>query len=179
MNELRIALTECSTISLRSPITYHFHKFRITLFALVALAVLSFAGSAIAQQRFSLLGVWQQTAQTGVQTLTFNPDETFNCQMAVPPGPNGQGSGLLKWWGRYRATGAASYTYQVQTFQLCPSGVGCSHCPPQRGDFPGNDVCQLARSMGLEVGVQNQVSVQMQGPNQYADQSGQTWRRVR
>jgi hypothetical protein len=179
MNKLPIALTRFFAISLRCPFVRPFQKHRISLFILVVLGVLSFTSSAIAQQGFSLLGVWQQSAQTGVQTLTFNPDGTFNCQMAIPPGPNGQGSGFFRWWGRYKATGAASYIFQVQTFQLCPSGTACSHCPPQRGDIPGNNVCQLARSMNVEVGVQKQVSVQMQGANQYADQVGQTWRRLR
>ena len=179
MNELPIDETRFFTINLRRPFICYFDTFRITFFALVAFGVLSLASSAIAQQRFALIGVWEHTERTEVTTVTFNPDETFNCQMAVAPVPNGQGSGIMRWWGKYRATGPASYIFLVQTFQLCPSGVGCSHCPPTRADFPGNDVCQLARSMNLEVGVQKQFSVQMQGPNQYVDPYGQTWRRVR
>ena len=166
-----------SCISCRSSGRY-FRAYSVALIALVALAALSLTDRAIAQQGFSLVGTWEQTASTGVQTLTYNRDGTFYGTMAIPPGPNG-GSGLSKWWGKYRMRSETSYVAQIQVFQVCATGVPCASCPPGPGEMPGSNACGLAQYVGLVPGVQYDRSFQVQGPSQFVDQFGQTWRRVR
>jgi hypothetical protein len=154
----------------------------IALFTLIALSAVLIAGSAVAEQRFALIGTWEHTDKNGVSTIAFNPDGTFNSKTCVGTGANGQGSGCAQWRGKYRATGASSWAAQVQSFRNCASGGGCNSCPRSRGDLPGpgNYGCEIAKNLfGITLGVRMNQSWQMQGANQGADRSGQTWRRVR
>ncbi|MHC1729546.1 MAG: hypothetical protein AB9866_26675 [Syntrophobacteraceae bacterium] len=179
MISISIASKKSLSLTLGPNICPHRHSFRIAFFALVAIAAVSFAYPAFAQQGFSLIGTWQRTVSTEVQMLTFKTDGTFYAQTAVPPGPYGQGSGYTKWWGMYGMKGATSWVATIQVFQVCASGVACMSCPPAPGDFPGSNTCGVAQSLGLTPGVQHERSFQIQGPNQFVDQFGQTWRRVR
>jgi hypothetical protein len=151
----------------------------IALFTMIVLAVVSVAGSAVAEQGFALIGTWQQTDNNGVRTVTFNRDGTFFTLWDFPPGRGGTGSGRAQWQGIYQATGASSYAAQVRVFQSCASGGGCSSCPPGRGDLPGTDGCWLADYYGLTPGKWLEESWQMQGPNQGVLSDGRTWRRIR
>jgi hypothetical protein len=181
MNSIPIISKILPTFTLRCHFDRPFHtsriSLRIALFALAALAVVSVAGPAVAREGFALIGTWQHTDRTGIQVYAFNPDGTFYGQLDIPPA-NGTGSGRIQWQGSYRATGVSSHVSQVQVFRFCASGGGCSSCPPARGEMPGGNGCALAYNMGLTPGVQQQTSVQMQGPNQYVA-GGSTFRRVR
>jgi hypothetical protein len=151
----------------------------MAIFALVVLASISVAGSAVAQEGFALIGTWQQVQKDSVQTVVFNPDGTFFGEMDVAPGAGGTGSGRTQWRGVYRATGASSWVAQVEFFEMCASGGSCSSCPPGRGEMPGGNGCLLAQYMGLTPGARLEQGWQMQGPNQGLDQSRNTWRRIR
>jgi hypothetical protein len=155
----------------------------VALCALIALAaVLVVAASAVAEQGFALIGTWQQTDKSGVLTVSFNANGTFQSRLCWPPGPGGTGSGCAQWQGTYRATGASSWSAVVRSFRNCASGGGCNSCPKSRGDLPtpGNYGCDIAKSLfGITVGTRINQSLQMQGPNQGVNQNGQTWRRIR
>jgi hypothetical protein len=157
----------------------YFRASCIAVIAMVALAAVSLTDRAIAQQGFSPVGTWEHTERSGVSVFTYNPDGTFYGKMSVPPGPYGGGSGYVQWWGSYGMAGATSWVTKIQGFQTCASGVGCSSCPPKSGELPGSNACAVAQSMGMAPGAQLQWNVQVQGPYQFTDGLGQTWRRVR
>jgi hypothetical protein len=146
--------------------------------ALIVLAAVLPTGLADAQQGFALVGTWQQVQKDSVTTLVFRPDGTYQGTTDVAPGAGGSGSGRAQWRGTYRPTGTSSYIVQIQFFQMCASGGGCSSCPPSRGELPGSNGCALAQYMGLAPGVQPERSCKMQGYNQCSDAGGQ-WRRIR
>jgi hypothetical protein len=186
MHEMPIAPKKFSVFILFRLFVRHFNKSRISggiaILTLVALIAFSVASLAVAQQGFALMGTWQHTEKSFFSTVTFNPDGTFQSKYCVGTGASGQGSGCAQWRGIYRATGASSWVAQVQAFQNCASGGGCNSCPRSRGDLPapGNYGCDIAKSLfGLTIGTQMKQGWQMQGQNQYVDEQGQMWRRVR
>jgi hypothetical protein len=148
------------------------------LFIFVLLMTILVAGSASAQQDFFLIGAWEHTEaaaqNTPAFTITqyFNQDGTFSVQEMIAPRPGMVGT-IVKYWGNYRVTGGASISYQTQDFQMCGSGSDCLTCP----GYP--QACQMARQLGAEPGVQYKSSFQIQGQNQFTDQGGQIWRRIR
>jgi hypothetical protein len=179
MIKKEIAMISMPTVSKKFSIFNFRCEHCIALFTLIVLAVVSVVGLAVAQQGFALIGTWQQVQKDSVQTVVFNPDETFYGTMDVAPGAGGTGSGRTQWRGVYRATGASSWVAEVQFFQMCASGGGCSSCPPSRGELPGGNGCALAQYMGLTPGTRHEQGWQMQGPNQGVDQGRNTWRRIR
>ena len=155
---------------------------RNTLIALLVFAVISVVSPAAAREQFALVGTWQHTDGNGVATVSFYPDGTFQSQIAVPPGPNGSGSGIIQWRGIYRPTGESSWTAITQAFRFCASGGGCTSCPASPGDLPAppNYGCEMARSMlGYGVGEETTWSWELQGGNLAVDQYSKTWRRTR
>jgi hypothetical protein len=153
----------------------------VALCALIALAaVLVVAASAVAEQGFALIGSWENTARATqnspafTQMWTFRPDGTCAYEYATA---YGQGSGTTQMQCRYRPTGASSLVVQVKAYRLCTGGM-CNSCPLRAGEMPGN-ACYAAQTQGMTPGTQWQASVRMQGPNQYVDQNGITFRRVR
>jgi len=179
MTRVLTASTNIVSLTLGSFYRRYCCKYGIVLFALLVSGAISAAGPAHAQPGFSLIGTWQHTDQAGVTMLSFNQQGLFQATLDVPPGPTGQGSGRIQWRGRYKMTGATSWVAEVQSFQLCASGGGCSSCPRSPGDLPGGDACGLAQSMRVSPGVPEPRTFQPQGPNQFVDQFGQMWRRVR
>jgi len=152
-------------------------SFGIAVVILAALAFTSLAGAAFAQQGFALSGTWQHTEQATqntpafTSTVSFNSDGTYFNQTMIAPRAGMVGV-ITKSWGRYKATGVSSYIYQAQSYQSCSSGGACMSCPGDR------QACALAQQGGQAPGMQDKVSVQMQGPNQFTAQSG-TWYRIR
>jgi hypothetical protein len=150
---------------------------RIALFALTVFAVVSAASPLVAQQQFSLIGAWRHTESATkdspafTTTLVFKPDGTFDAQTLIAPRPKLVGT-IVKWWGRYRATGATSWVGQLQFYQACSSGGACASCP---GD---ERTCRFAQALGMEFGVQKPDRVRMQGPNKFIDKNGKRWFRV-
>jgi hypothetical protein len=141
------------------------------IFILLAIATVSVAGTALAEQGFSLIGTWEAPAPEATMSFTLNPNGTFYAQYCTA---GRYGSGCVQWRGTYRATGVSSYSYITQAFQ----GAGQS-CPPQRGELPGSNGCGLAQSMGVRVGKQQEASYQMQSQYQIVDSAGTKWRRTR
>jgi hypothetical protein len=127
-----------------------------------------------------LIGAWRhseaatQNMPAFTKTMVNKPDGTFAVREMIAPRGRLGGS-IVRWWGRYRPTGATSYFWQVQTYQVCnSSGMACISCP-------GNQqACIMARTGDKEPGVPHLWGgSQMQGPNQFVGQGGATWFRVR
>jgi hypothetical protein len=148
------------------------------LFIFVFFITILAADSTAAQQGFFLVGAWEHTEaatqNTPAFTITqyFNQDGTFSVQEMIAPRPGMVGT-IVKYWGNYRVTGVSSIAFQTQDYQMCGSGGGCLTCP----GYP--QACEMARQASVEPGVQHNSSFQIQGQNQFTDQSGQTWRRIR
>lgn len=140
-----------------------------SLFALVALA-LSFAGPAVAEGRFALLGTWEHTEATFYRTVTFYPNGTTYGRIV---GVNS----VSDMRGTYKATGASSWDGQIQTYRSCASGGSCGSCPRRLGDSRYSNGCESAKIWGITPGVNRKTSVQMQGPDTFVI-NGITFRRV-
>jgi hypothetical protein len=186
LNSTTIASTKFALSVLRCLFGRHVQKFcvarRIALFAIAAFTVGSIGGPAVAQEGFALIGVWEHTERATQNspgfsiTWSMNPDGTCFWQGVVAGA--GGGSGRMQARCRYRATGSSSFVFQVQAYQSCGSSGTCSSCPPAPGEVFGGG-CSEAEQFGLAVGVQQQRSYRMQGPNQFVDEGGQMWLRVR
>jgi hypothetical protein len=89
--------------------------------------------------------------------------------------------GVQTWRGKYRLTGASSWVATVQSYQSCEKKTGsCNSCPRQRGDGRGyKNACSDTKKLGLPVGVPQKRSAQMQGPDTFVTEGGDTFHRVR
>lgn len=148
-------------------------RFRTAFLALAALAYIFISDPAIAQPSFPLVGTWGCTVTTGpapgIAMLTLNANGTFYGKRTF------SGTNVYaQWWGFYRVTSATSWVAQIQVAQSC-EGFSCSSCPPG----PGGDCCAAAKADGIPPGVPMEKSVRMLGPNQFVDELGQGWQRVR
>jgi hypothetical protein len=143
--------------------------------AALAFAV-SVAGSAVARERWPLLGTWQTSQAASkagpafTRTTVINADGTFSAQRTNSPGPKGKGASVIRWRGTYRITSPTSIVAEPKTFQACASDGACVDCP-------GNEkACALAKAMGVAPGAHNAFSFEMQGPDRFVA-NGVTWSR--
>jgi hypothetical protein len=140
---------------------------RKTLAAAAALLAASCAGPALAQGN-PLIGTWQHS-EPGVyggpattMLVRFMPDQTFETRWAIPPTPQGGGSGFIVITGRYRMTGPNAYDSVADQAMMCPSGMSCGPVPPG------------APSLGL--GQTAHYSFEMSGPSRMTV-NGMAWYR--
>jgi hypothetical protein len=163
----------------------------IAIFVLVALATISIAGSLTAEERFALIGSWENTGRATLEipawttTIVFKPDGTFTRKFTVLPTPaqrqRDMAPGEENWRGTYRPTGTSSWVATVQSYKRCEKKTGsCNSCPKQRGDGRGyKNACVDTKKAGLPVGVPKKNIVQMQGPDTFVTDAGDTFHRVR
>jgi hypothetical protein len=152
---------------------------RIARVTLLVLPIALFAGTAVAEERFSLIGTWEYSEAgtpdnpANTQTQTFWRDGRYVGKWTISPLPARQVIfTVVNWRGNYRITGATTITYMVQALQRCAMG-SCVNWPY------GDNLSKLAKDMGIEPGVQHQGYFQPKGPNRFVDSSNRTWRRVR
>jgi hypothetical protein len=189
MNTMQIASKNVPFFIVFSLLGRHFQKSCVALFTLVVLMAALLAGTAVAEQGFALIGTWEHKGKAtreitvDTSTVVFKPDGTFTTTWTVVPSPGQRdlAPGVSTWRGTYRATGKSSWVATVKSYQNCEKKTGsCNSCPRQRGDGRGyKNACANAKKVGLPVGVPKKNSVQMQGPDTYVTDSGDTFRRVR
>jgi hypothetical protein len=169
MNAMRSVVRKIPAVIAFSLLRRYFHNSCFALFVLAVLAV-SFSDSAVAGQKFALIGTWEHTEATFYRTVTFKPNGTTYSKIV---GVNS----ISEMRGTYKATGASSWVGQIQTYRMCGSGGACGSCPRRPGDSRFNNGCESAKIWGITPGVNEKTSVQMQGPDTFVI-NGVTWRRV-
>jgi hypothetical protein len=111
---------------------------RSTLARLTAAAVLLVGSAAVAQDANPLLGEWEGIMRDAANVamafkVSYFPDGSFTQSIAVPPKPDGTGSGFVITSGQYRISGKV-VQFRVLESKICAAGAYCSPYPPGLGE---------------------------------------------